>query len=124
MAELTDDLNSLKSDVKKEAVKQVIASMTVKQDVFALFPDAVKCMETKSIEIKKLVYLYTINYAKYKSDLALMAINTFRKDAHELSSALLAVRSMECNRVEKIAEYLCEALKDTFKDKDPYVRKP
>jgi AP-1 complex subunit beta-1 len=30
---------------------------------------------------------------------------------------------MGCLRVEKITEYLCEPLKDTLSDEDPYVRK-
>jgi AP-1 complex subunit beta-1 len=30
---------------------------------------------------------------------------------------------MGCLRVEKIAEYLCEPLKDALNDEDPYVRK-
>jgi AP-1 complex subunit beta-1 len=34
-------------------------------------------METTSIELKKLVYLYIINYAKNKPDLAIMAVNSF-----------------------------------------------
>lgn len=126
MSELQDQLNSLKPDEKLEAVKQVIATMTYGKDMSMLFPHVVKCMETSSIEIKKLVYLYIINYAKSKADMTIMAINTFRKDAHEPTSPLLralAVRTMGCIRIEKITEYLCESLKDALADIDPYVRK-
>ncbi len=126
VSELQDDLNSLKPDVKREAVKQVIATMTYGKDMSMLFPHVVKCMETTSIELKKLVYLYIINYAKSKADMTIMAINTFRKDAHEPTSPLLralAVRTMGCIRIEKITEYLCESLKDALADVDPYVRK-
>lgn len=70
-------------------MKQVIAMMTIGKDVSALFPHVVKCMETSSIELKKLVYLYIINYAKSKPDLTLMAINTFGKDAHEKRNPLI-----------------------------------
>lgn len=51
--------------------------MTIGKDVSALFPHMVKCMETQSIEMKKLVYLYIINYAKSKPDLTIMAVNSF-----------------------------------------------
>jgi hypothetical protein len=34
-----------------------------------------------NLELKKLVYLYLINYAKTQPDLALLAVNTFVKDA-------------------------------------------
>jgi len=83
-------------------------------------------METSSIELKKLVYLYIINYAKSKPDLTLMAINSFCKDAHEKRNPLiraLAVRTMGCIWIEKITEHLCESLKDCLIDDDPYVKK-
>ena len=38
--------------------------MTVGKDVSSLFTDVLKCVETDDIELKKLVYLYIINYAK------------------------------------------------------------
>jgi len=77
LAELQADLNSLKLEEKKEAAKQVIAMMTIGKDVSSLFPHMVKCLETTSIELKKLVYLYIINYAKSKPDLMIMAVNSF-----------------------------------------------
>jgi AP-1 complex subunit beta-1 len=45
----------------------------------ALFPDVVNCMQTDNLELKKLVYLYLMNYAKSQPDLAIMAVNTFVK---------------------------------------------
>ena len=60
-------------------MKKVIAAMTVGKDVSVLFPDVVKCMQTPNIELKKLVYLYLINYAKSQPDLAILAVNTFVK---------------------------------------------
>jgi AP-1 complex subunit beta-1 len=53
--------------------------MTVGKDVSMLFPDVVNCMQTEDLELKKLVYLYLINYAKTQPDLAIMAVNTFVK---------------------------------------------
>lgn len=104
------ELNSDKKDRKKEAVKKVIASMTVGKDVryifhvfvcldvgywkstcahtiiivllfcvSLLFPDVVNCMQTDNLELKKLVYLYLMNYAKTQPDMAIMAVNTFVK---------------------------------------------
>ena len=103
--ELKSELNSDKKEKKREAVKkvrilvqrfgclsvhtalsiindyreQVIASMTVGKDVSALFPDVVNCMQTDNLELKKLVYLYLMNYAKSHPDMAIMAVNTFVK---------------------------------------------
>jgi AP-1 complex subunit beta-1 len=110
---------------KKEAVKKVIAAMTVGKDVSMLFTDVVNCMQTPNIELKKLVYLYLINYAKSNPDLAILAVNTFVKDSQDPNPLIraLAVRTMGCIRVDKITEYLCEPLRKCLKDDDPYVRK-
>jgi AP-1 complex subunit beta-1 len=72
-------------DKRKDAVKKVIAAMTVGKDVSSLFTDVVNCMQTENLELKKLVYLYLINYAKSQPDLAILAVNTFvkvRKSSH------------------------------------------
>ena len=37
------------------------------------------CTPTEDMELKKLVYLYLMNYAKSNPDLAIMAVNTFVK---------------------------------------------
>ena len=36
-----------------------------------------------NLELKKLVYLYLINYAKTQPDQAILAVNTFVKDAND-----------------------------------------
>ena len=123
--ELKAELNNDKKEKKKEAVKKVIASMTVGKDVSALFPDVVNCMQTDNLELKKLVYLYLMNYAKSQPDMAIMAVNTFVKDCEDPNPLIraLAVRTMGCIRVDKITEYLCDPLRKCLKDEDPYVRK-
>nr|CAD7605062.1 unnamed protein product [Timema genevievae] len=123
--ELKSELNNDKKEKKREAVKKVIASMTVGKDVSALFPDVVNCMQTDNLELKKLVYLYLMNYAKSQPDMAIMAVNTFVKDCEDPNPLIraLAVRTMGCIRVDKITEYLCEPLRKCLKDEDPYVRK-
>ncbi|CAD6187762.1 unnamed protein product [Caenorhabditis auriculariae] len=98
--ELKNELNSDKKEKKREAVKKVIASMTVGKDVSALFPDVVNCMQTDNVELKKLVYLYLMNYAKSQPDLAIMAVNTFVKDCEDPNPLIRALA-----------------------DEDPYVRK-
>lgn len=125
LAELRQDLQGDKRDRKKDAIKKIIASMTVGKDVSSLFPDVVNCMQTDNLELKKLVYLYLMNYAKSHPDLAILAVNTFSKDCEDQNPLIraLAVRTMGCIRVDKITEYLCEPLRKCLKDEDPYVRK-
>lgn len=128
----------------RSLARAVIAAMTVGKDVSMLLADVVKNGQTANLELKKLVYLYLINYAKSQPDLAILAVNTFVKarsaprrprapalrvrvlqdsqDANPLIRAL-AVRTMGCIRVDKITEYLCDPLLKTLRDEDPYVRK-
>ena len=123
---LKHELNSVKLVERKAAVKKVIAAMTIGKDVADLFTDVLKCVETEDLELKKLVYLYIINYAKAQPDLALMAINTFRKDSTERVNPLiraLAVRTMGCIGLKPMLDYLLGPLADALSDENPYVRK-
>lgn len=89
---------------KKEAVKKVIAAMTVGKDVSMLFPDVVNCMQTDDLELKKLVYLYLINYAKTQPDLAIMGVNTFVK------ASLLTLNPCKS---DVVANCFCSALQNS-----------
>jgi len=122
---LQRELSSRDIEIAKDAVKKVIAAMTVGTDVSMLFTDVLKLMQTNSLELKKLVYLYIMNYAKSKPDLAILAVNTFKRDTRDKNALIraMAVRTMGCIRVEKITEYLTTPLRQTLKDPDPYVRK-
>ncbi|KAI8074882.1 adaptin N terminal region-domain-containing protein [Gongronella butleri] len=123
--ELKADLNSEYRHVRSEAVKKVIANMTVGKDVSGLFPDVLKNMQTEDIELKKLVYLYLMNYAKTQPELVILAVNTFVKDSDDPNPLIraLAIRTMGCIRVDKIIDYLTEPLRKCLKDENPYVRK-
>ncbi len=123
--ELRSDLNSTNRDKVKDAVKKVIASMTVGKDVSALFTDVIKSMPTSDIELKKLVYLYIINYARSQPDKAILVVNSFQKDAKDRNPLIraLAIRTMGCIRVDKIIHFLCDPLAACLRDSDPYVRK-
>eukprot|EP00529_Nitzschia_sp_RCC80_P000676 CAMPEP_0113504660 /NCGR_PEP_ID=MMETSP0014_2-20120614/34843_1 /TAXON_ID=2857 /ORGANISM="Nitzschia sp." /LENGTH=886 /DNA_ID=CAMNT_0000399803 /DNA_START=14 /DNA_END=2674 /DNA_ORIENTATION=- /assembly_acc=CAM_ASM_000159 len=125
MHELRMELHATEKHVKVDAVKKVIASMTVGKDVSMLFTDVLNCVQTGNIELKKLVYLYLINYAKTQPELTLLAVNTFVKDSNDANPLIraLAVRTMGCIRVDRITEYLCEPLSRALRDEDPYVRK-
>merc|ERR1719273_682166 len=91
-----------------------------------LFSDVIKSMGTDNIELKKLVYLYIINYARSQPEKAILVVNMFQKDATNHPNPLvraLAIRTMGCIRVDRITEHLCDPLNIALKDQDPYVRK-
>lgn len=119
--ELREELASLDRPKKKEAVKKVIAAMTVGKDVSMLFPHVVNCMQTEDLELKKLVYLYLINYAKTQPDLAIMAVNTFVKVGgtplvgdHQGWYAALTAQSAH-------TAHVCAMLQDS-QDPNPLIR--
>ncbi|CAG8531680.1 9179_t:CDS:10 [Paraglomus occultum] len=123
--ELQADLNSEYRDKRKDAIKKVIANMTVGKDVSGLFSDVLKNMQTEDLEQKKLVYLYLMNYAKSQPNLVILAVNTFVKDTDDSNPLIraLAIRTMGCLRVEQVVDYLCEPLRKCMRDENPYVRK-
>jgi len=53
--------------------------MTNGKDVSSLFMDVLKNITTPSLQLKKLIYLYVMSYAKVHPDLAILGVNTFRK---------------------------------------------
>ena len=84
--EILDDLNSTDFETKKAAVKKTIALMSIGKDCSDIFQGhnltkgVLNCIEFEELELKKLVYLYIINYAKIRPDEAIMSINSFLKD--------------------------------------------
>ena len=77
--EIKDDLNSKSIATKQKAIRKIIGAMTLGKDVSVLFPYIVKNMETPDLKLKKLIYLYIINYARIHTELAILATNTFQK---------------------------------------------
>ncbi|WBW71929.1 AP-1 adaptor complex beta subunit Apl2 [Schizosaccharomyces osmophilus] len=124
-SELQKGLVSQYAGERIDAVKRTIAAMTVGKDVSNLFPDVLKNLATRDVTLKKLVYLYLINYAKTHPDLCILAVNTFVKDSEEYNPTVraLAIRTMGCIRVTKIIDYLAHPLRKALKDDHPYVRK-
>ncbi|KNC56375.1 coatomer [Thecamonas trahens ATCC 50062] len=124
-AHLREILGGKDSKEKVTAVKNVIYAMTVGKDMSRLFMDVVNCIQTKDLELKKLVYLYVMNYAQSKPDLAISAINTFLKDTHNHNPLIraLAIRTMGSIRVDTMIEHLTEPLTAALRDEDAYVRK-
>ena len=97
VAELRLELNSggkkdKNHSAKKMALKKIVANMTMSNnDMIALFPDVVGCMQIPSLEIKKMwvlsslnftftsliairCFLFLVNYARIKPDVALKAL--------------------------------------------------
>ena len=110
---------------KKDVVKRVIAYMTLGVDVSKLFYEMVKVSITDDIVMKKMVFLYIVNYAHQIDQGAFLAINTFLRDMKNPNPKVrgLALRMLCSIKFKGVYEYFANALYDSLKDAHPYVRK-
>lgn len=110
---------------KKDVVKRVIAYMTLGVDVSKLFYEMVKVSITNDIVMKKMVFLYIVNYANQVEQGAFLAINTFLRDMKDPNPKIrgLALRMLCSIKFKGVYEYFANALYESLKDPHPYVRK-
>ncbi|KAI7567674.1 Adaptor protein complex beta subunit [Hortaea werneckii] len=132
VAELRLELNSPggKKDknfsTKKIAMKKIVANMTMSNnDMVALFPDVVAAMGVPSLEIKKMCFLYLVNYARMKPEIALKALPILLSDLEDSNPLMraLSLRTLSYIHVRQFVEAVVAPLKQLLKDNDPYVRK-
>jgi len=123
--ELREELNGNDVTKQKNAIKKVIANMTLGRDVSMVYADVVKLSRTSSLELKKLVYLYIMNNSRLQPDKAILAVNTFVTDCQHENPVVraLAIRTMLCIRVEEVLDYTLDPMKKAINDSDAYVRK-
>ncbi|XP_074706676.1 AP-4 complex subunit beta-1 isoform X1 [Strix aluco] len=109
----------------RAAVLRVIRHMAQGADVSGLFPEMVKAGAAPDAVQKKLVSLYVRAQAPRQPQLALLAVNSLRKDCAHPSPAVrgLALRSMCGLRMPGIQEYLQQPLLSGLRDKASYVRR-
>lgn len=118
-------LDSRSVKEKLDAMKRVVALISLGKDASTFFPDVVKNVVAPSLDVKKLVYLYLVHYAEEKQDLALLAINSFQKDLsdHNQHIRALSLRVLSAIRVKVILQVVILAINKSAKDSSSYVRK-
>ena len=89
------------------------------------FSSVVKNVANPNIGIKKLVYIYLLQYAEAEPDLALLSINTIQKSLSDQSPKVraMALRTMSGIRVPVISQIVSLAIKKGCGDLSPLVRK-
>ncbi|KAK9362799.1 Clathrin/coatomer adaptor, adaptin-like protein [Lipomyces starkeyi] len=129
-AELRLELTSDKKDKnyvrRKTALKRVVANMTMNNnEMIQLFPDVLDCIKLDSLEIKKMCFLYLINYCRLKPDLANKALPVLLDDLRDRSPLIraLSLRTVSCIPLPAFNEALVDPLGRLLRDPDPYVRK-
>lgn len=109
-------------------MKWLLAMMSKGRDVSEFFPDVVKNVVVKSIEVKKMVYLYLVHYADYDAtirEISLLSVNSFQKDMGGSNPLIrgLALRVMTSIRVADLIQLQLMAVRKCAGDTSPYVRK-
>lgn len=110
---------------KRDAIKKVIAYMTLGIDVSPLFSEMIMASATNDLVQKKMVYLYLVNYSESNSELAILAINTLQKDCQDDDPMIrgLALRCLCSLNLANMIEYLTPAVQRSLGDVNGYVRK-
>jgi len=124
-AELQADKKDKNFVRRKTVLKRVVASMTMGQDLSPLYPDVLACLSIQVVDIKKMVYLFLINYARVKPEMVRHALPGLLADADDKNALVraLAMRTMSYIPVPEVLRALVDPLHHALKDRDPYVRK-
>ncbi|PWY73683.1 Adaptor protein complex beta subunit [Aspergillus heteromorphus CBS 117.55] len=131
VAELRQELNSggkkdKNHSAKKIALKKIVANMTMSNnDMVALFPDVIGCMNLPSLEIKKMCFLFLVNYSRAKPETAMKALPILVDDMEDSNPLVraLALRTISYIHVREFVEATFQPVKRLMGDMDPYVRK-
>lgn len=106
-------------------MKKIVANMTMGSDMSPLFADVIHSMSTPDIVIKKMTYLYLINYGRSRPDLIHHAISHFLTDCADRNPLVrsLSLRTMSYIPLPIVTSSLLDPLRHCLSDADPYVRK-
>ena len=127
-SKVKQNLGSTKEADKLKGMKWLLASLSKGRDVSEFFPDVVKNVVVKSVEVKKMVYNYLVHYADYDAacrENSLLSINSFQKDLSGTNQLIrgLALRVMTSVRIPDIIQIQLLAIRKCANDSSPYVRR-
>eukprot|EP00536_Pseudo-nitzschia_multiseries_P016389 jgi/Psemu1/221169/e_gw1.1098.11.1 len=109
-------------------MKWLLASISKGKDVSDFYPHVVKLVGAVSLEVRKMVYMYLVQYADHDDttrNLSLLSINAFQKglsDSEQLIRAL-ALRVLSSIRINDILQIQILNVQKCATDSSPYVRK-
>lgn len=124
--EKLQDITLIKDRERRiELFEKAIALMTLGVDVSSLYSLMILASATQDQVEKKIIYLYLTHYAERNSDLALLMVNTLRKDSEDEDPVIrsLALRSFSSLKIPVAMEYIEPILRAGLEDPVGYVRK-
>ncbi len=124
----SDPSNPNSIPVLSRGMKWLLASISKGRDVSDFYPHVVKLVGANSLEVRKMVYMYLVQYADHDAttrELSLLSINAFQRglsDEEQLIRAL-ALRVLSSIRINDILQIQILAVQKCASDTSPYVRK-
>ncbi|KAI9505782.1 adaptin N terminal region-domain-containing protein [Coemansia spiralis] len=113
---LTSEKKDPRYQLKKVAMKKVVANMTMGNDMSPLYKEVIACMGIPDIDVKKMVA---------RAEIANLAVNGFEDDVNDPNPLIraMAIRTMGYIYVDRVIDSLIDPLRHCLRDRDPYVRK-
>lgn len=124
----TDPSNPNSTPTLLRGMKWLLASISKGRNVSDFYPHVVKLVGASSLEVRKMVYMFLVQYADHDAttrELSLLSINSFQRglaDPEQLIRAL-ALRVLTSIRVPDILQIQILGVQKCASDKSPYVRK-
>lgn len=124
----TDPSSPNSTPILLKGMKWLLASISKGRDVSDFYPYVVKLVGATSLEVRKMVYMYLVQYADHDAttrELSLLSINSFQRglaDPEQLIRAL-ALRVLSSIRIADILQIQILGVQKCAKDRSPYVRK-
>eukprot|EP00544_Gedaniella_sp_CCMP2646_P013853 CAMPEP_0202500234 /NCGR_PEP_ID=MMETSP1361-20130828/32395_1 /ASSEMBLY_ACC=CAM_ASM_000849 /TAXON_ID=210615 /ORGANISM="Staurosira complex sp., Strain CCMP2646" /LENGTH=275 /DNA_ID=CAMNT_0049132633 /DNA_START=183 /DNA_END=1007 /DNA_ORIENTATION=- len=109
-------------------MKWLLACISKGRNVSDFYPHVVKLVGAPSLEVRKMVYMYLVQYADHDAatrELSLLSINSFQRglaDSEQWIRAL-ALRVLTSIRVSDVLQIQILGVQKCAQDKSPYVRK-
>jgi len=124
----SDPSNANSTRVLQRGMKWLLASISKGRDVSDFYPHVVKLVGAISLEVRKMVYMYLVQYADHDDttrELSLLSINAFQRGLsdHEQLIRALALRVLSSIRINDILQIQILGVQKCASDSSPYVRK-
>nr|XP_032810365.1 AP-4 complex subunit beta-1 [Petromyzon marinus] len=107
------------------ALRRVVAQTARGRDMSSVFMEVLRASTAADLPHKKLAYQYLCEYAARKPDMALLAVNSLRKDCADPSPMVrgMALRSLCGLRLPDLGEYVQGPVASGLRDRAAYVRR-
>ncbi|CCW68361.1 unnamed protein product [Phytomonas sp. Hart1] len=119
-----EDLKNNNEPRQLAALQQIIANMTIGNDVSRFFNEVMLLISSKNLSIKRLVYLYFVQNCRTNPEKSVLYVGSLTKDTLHNSPLIrgAALRTMSSLQISIMADAATAPLLRCLSDSDPYVR--